>query len=177
ARILWLASGQDLLANEEPLAALEAAQAVGVLAAQAVLRALLSNGPLQALEFTLVTRNACELGRHGGAAADAALVGWLRCAARELPELRAAAIDVDVAEGESEAVLQAILAERGGMALDVAHRAGTRWCRRAARLRGLPTPAASPWRRGGVFVIAGGAGGIGFALSQHLARVASARLF
>jgi len=84
-------------------------------------------------------------------------------------ELPATAVDAD-------AVTAALQAEPAGNLLEqvVAWRAGQRFVR---KLEPAPLPAAvAPFRQQGVYLILGGAGGIGLELAHHLARTVQARL-
>jgi 3-oxoacyl-(acyl-carrier-protein) synthase/NADP-dependent 3-hydroxy acid dehydrogenase YdfG/acyl carrier protein len=103
----------------------------------------------------------------------AALSGMARVAAREAT---ARLTVIDVLPGDSPAELAPRLlaepAQRDGQ--DIALRRGGRWQLDLAPLA-LPD-GATPWRRGGHVLIVGGNGGIGFALSRHLAERCGARL-
>ncbi|MBU8536761.1 SDR family NAD(P)-dependent oxidoreductase [Falsiroseomonas tokyonensis] len=91
----------------------------------------------------------------------AALAAFSRAAAREQPELRLALLDVDPADVEAPALLPALAAPGADLAL----RDGVA-LRRGFGALDLP---ASPAPAEGVVLIAGGAGGLGRALAEHLA--------
>ncbi|WP_419897686.1 SDR family NAD(P)-dependent oxidoreductase [Roseomonas sp. USHLN139] len=105
--------------------------------------------------------------------AFAGLPGLAGTAAREFPAI--ALVQLDLGAGEDVgAELEALLAEPGGEPEALALRAGRRFRRRLERF--AADRAAMPLPRGAVGLILGGAGGIGVALSRHLAREHAARL-
>ena len=112
---------------------------------------------------------------EGGRPNTAALVGLTRTIAAEHPGWRVGCIDIGAGPGGDQADLAvALTAEDCGERL-VALRCGRRLVRALEPLT-LAAPAASPFRERGVYVLLGGAGGIGSALSLHLARAMQARL-
>ncbi|MEU3838576.1 SDR family NAD(P)-dependent oxidoreductase [Streptomyces sp. NPDC028635] len=107
----------------------------------------------------------------------AGVLGLARAIESECPRWSVACVDVGVTDATTDAARTAerIVAEPGTEPL-VLLRGGERLERVFEPLR-LPAPEGmEPFREGGVYVIAGGAGGIGFALSRLLARIARARL-
>ncbi|EHY87756.1 SDR family NAD(P)-dependent oxidoreductase [Saccharomonospora azurea] len=107
------------------------------------------------------------------------LIGGLAStAARHLPHLELCTVHVpstagvewlaDVLRGE----LSAVTSPRG---LDVRYDGARRTVRTVRRLTGDPAAAAPP-TDGGVYVLAGGRGGVGMQLARHLARTYHARL-
>lgn len=103
----------------------------------------------------------------------AALVGLSRTVAAEYPDWRVACLDVGTSEQHVEDVAAALASEDAAERL-VALRDGRRLVRAFEPLT-LPR-SGSPFRERGVYVVLGGAGGIGSTLSLHLARTARARL-
>ncbi|WP_437627953.1 SDR family NAD(P)-dependent oxidoreductase [Sorangium sp. So ce1151] len=108
-----------------------------------------------------------------------ALLGWSRSLAGEYPEVRVEYVDLDLGEaGEPltgparEAVLGALM---DGSADVAAWRGGQRFVPTIEPLS-LPPDERSAFRPGGVYLIVGGAGGIGHTLGLHLARRYKARL-
>jgi acyl-CoA synthetase (AMP-forming)/AMP-acid ligase II/acyl carrier protein/NADP-dependent 3-hydroxy acid dehydrogenase YdfG len=105
----------------------------------------------------------------------ATLRGLVRSAAAESAPHRV--LLVDVSPGDADSLARAVLAEltaTGEPSDLVAYRAGTRL---VPRLRPLSTPdiaAEPPLRTGGLYVVTGGAGGIGRRLADHLSTVYSA---
>ena len=124
---------------------------------------------------TVVTRRAAVFGTIDDVdPINAGISGLARAAAREATA-RLAVIDVN--PGDNPAITAALVAQEG------AHRNGDMVAiRRGVRYRlwldaaALPVPAKLPWRHQGHYLLIGGAGGIGFALSRHLARTQSAKL-
>ncbi len=98
----------------------------------------------------------------------AAVAAFAKSVGREHPDLRVRVIDAD------PAVDAADLWRAPSDASELAWRAGEAWTRALGETT-LPD-AASPWRKGGVYLIAGGAGGIGLSLATHLVQSAQARV-
>ncbi len=98
----------------------------------------------------------------------AGAVGLFRVAAREFPHWSVACVDVDGTDA-------AVPADPGdAVGLEVAYRGGRRFVR---RLRPADPPGGGiAFRRGGTYLILGGAGGIGRALAEHLGRTCAARV-
>jgi NAD(P)-dependent dehydrogenase (short-subunit alcohol dehydrogenase family) len=109
-----------------------------------------------------------------------ALVGLTQAIAREWSRWAVSCIDVCLDELRDEAqarcVLEAVVAEPGNAPGNlVMLRGGQRYVRRIEKLQ-LPRVSGTAFRERGVYLIAGGAGGIGLALSNHLASRYRARL-
>ncbi|MFF3781142.1 SDR family NAD(P)-dependent oxidoreductase [Streptomyces sp. NPDC001933] len=112
----------------------------------------------------------------------AGLIGLAKTLAKEFPQLAVACVDIGVPAGatlsaaERARLVDALAAEPAQRAGEEAVLLGAR--RYVKRLRGLELPpAAQPvFRQGGTYLIVGGAGGIGLAVAEHLARTAAARL-
>ncbi|HEY2577794.1 MAG TPA: SDR family NAD(P)-dependent oxidoreductase [Streptosporangiaceae bacterium] len=104
----------------------------------------------------------------------AALVGLTRTVAAEYPAWRVGCVDVGTGNWPVDELAAALVAEGPAERL-VALRPGRRLVRAFAPLPLAPAPS-SPFRRRGVYLLLGGAGGIGSALSQYLARTVQARL-
>jgi 3-oxoacyl-(acyl-carrier-protein) synthase/NAD(P)-dependent dehydrogenase (short-subunit alcohol dehydrogenase family)/acyl carrier protein/SAM-dependent methyltransferase len=99
-----------------------------------------------------------------------AALGIARVAAGECGLWRIVCVDV-----ESPDDLPVAAAERGDpVGREIAYRGGQRYVARLEPRPALPGP--GPWRRGGHYVILGGAGGIGAELARDLARRHAARL-
>jgi acyl transferase domain-containing protein/thioesterase domain-containing protein/acyl carrier protein len=110
------------------------------------------------------------------------LWGVCRVLPREMPGASCSVVDVVMPPAGSDA--EALLADRlvgelYGSKRDplVVLRDGGRWVQRFDPLVLNPAPDVRAWlRRGGVYLVTGGLGGIGLELMQHLARHAKARL-
>jgi acyl transferase domain-containing protein len=111
----------------------------------------------------------------------ATLLGPCRVIRQEYPNIRVKSIDLDVSagEGEPEAAADLVLGEilRGDASPFVAHRRGQRWVQtyEPVALDG-PGGAATPFRKGGVYLITGGLGSVGITISEYLARSYGAKL-
>ncbi|MGW6919608.1 SDR family NAD(P)-dependent oxidoreductase, partial [Kitasatospora sp. NPDC054939] len=103
----------------------------------------------------------------------ATLLGPCRVLPRELPGTTCRSVDLDCHGAPTSAQLDRLVAE---LAVEpepgpetVAHRGGHRWSQHFLP-RPLPRPDGSPVvRRGGVYLVTGGTGGLGLALAEHLA--------
>jgi len=108
------------------------------------------------------------------------LFGLAGSLSREMPRLDIACVDLSLLEIETPALLsdlaRAVLAESAQRAGEVvALRGAERWQQRL-QLTELPGLESSAFRRGGVYLIVGGAGNVGQALGDALARKHGAKL-
>jgi len=99
----------------------------------------------------------------------AAVAAFAKSAGREHPEFKLRVIDLEPGARAADVVH---LPHQEG---EIAWRGGSAWTKRYAAAA-LPAEAPMPWRRGGVYLIAGGAGGIGLAFAEHLVKVAGAKV-
>lgn len=112
----------------------------------------------------------------------ALLLGPCRVAPREFPGLRLRSLDLHVAgetDGLAPELARRLLAELVAEAPDdvVAFRGRERLVAHFAPLRLAERPGGASWlRERGVYVVAGGLGGVGLAVAEHLARRVRARL-
>ncbi|MCB0208358.1 MAG: SDR family NAD(P)-dependent oxidoreductase [Anaerolineae bacterium] len=112
---------------------------------------------------------------------SASLSGLTMSLAREYPAIEVSCLDVVLTTGDGgqfvldEADVTAITAEGGGYGPLVALRQGVRYIRRLAPLS-LPAIEERPYRRGGVYLILGGAGGIGLETAVYLAGQVQAKV-
>ncbi|PJN35791.1 polyketide synthase [Streptomyces sp. CB02959] len=98
-----------------------------------------------------------------------ALAGLLRTAAKEDPRIAGQVIVVDGAEDRAGSDLATVVAENARAAEDlIVYRDGVRHTRAWVRTETSPG-AGAPWRDGGVYLITGGAGGIGGLTARHIA--------
>ncbi len=161
------------------LAAVADAEKAGVVRLLALARHLIAAGRPRRLR--VLTRSAQAVGPDDRVMAGyAALSGFARTLAREHPALDPVVIDLPAAGAESREAarrhLGMLLAESGTPDnVDLAYRDGRRFARRLAMLT-LPDTAGGRLRKAGVYLVIGGAGGIGRALSLDLARRHGARL-
>jgi acyl transferase domain-containing protein/acyl carrier protein len=125
-------------------------------------------------EMTLVTSGAQVVDeQEAGVPAPAALATLLSSVAAEHPNVQLRYVDLADADDAGTALLAELAAPVTGEC--AAWRAGARYVRVCRDVRVEPTEA-EIWRRGGVYLITGGLGGLGLALAQHLARTVGARL-
>ncbi|KAB7627759.1 non-ribosomal peptide synthetase [Alkalilimnicola sp. S0819] len=95
------------------------------------------------------------------------LAGLLRSASLERPGLRCQLISSD---DDSQALLACLQQEQDADAGQVRYRGGERQVRRWRELSAEATPAPRPWKDGGVYLITGGAGGLGRQLCEAIGR-------
>ena len=185
------AAGVPGVADADDLAAVAEAEAAGVVRLLALARYLIAAGRPRRLR--VLTRGVQAVGPDDRVLADfAALSGFARTLAREHPALDPVVVDLPAMDAESRAAARRhhglLMAESGTPDnVDLAYRDGRRFARRFALLgladtteiAGIPGTAEMPGARirtAGVYLIVGGAGGIGRALSLDLARRHGARL-
>ncbi|MFE5401375.1 SDR family NAD(P)-dependent oxidoreductase [Streptomyces sp. NPDC056580] len=103
----------------------------------------------------------------GTAACLGGLAGLLRTAHLENPRLRTQY--VECLDGASPAALAARLTAEAvaGPEPEVRHRDGRRLVRRPAEVPLRPAP--TPWREGGLYLVTGGAGGLGLVVARDIA--------
>ncbi len=112
---------------------------------------------------------------------SASLSGLTMSLAKEYPAMDVSCIDVVLTTNEAgqpvidEADATTIVATRGRQGQIVALRQGVKYVRRLASLT-LPEVEELPYRPGGVYLILGGAGGIGLETAVHLAKHKQAKL-
>ncbi|UYK77835.1 SDR family NAD(P)-dependent oxidoreductase [Xanthomonas sacchari] len=119
------------------------------------------------LEWTLITRDASIEPAH------AALQGLIASAVKEHANWTLRLIDVGA--NEPLPVEQLVAVPSDVMGRGWVHRAG-QWARERLRSVPVPTYAQDAFRRHGVYVIIGGAGGVGQVFSEHLLRHYQARV-
>jgi acyl transferase domain-containing protein len=137
-------------------------------------QAVAETGAAGEMGFTVVASGLCDAtGEEALDAEKALLFGPVRVLPLEFPGVSCRAVDVawPLAADLGERLLDELAAPQEDL---VALRGRRRWVQSFERLRLLDGP--SRLRRGGVVLITGGTGGIGFALAEHLARTAEARL-
>ena len=172
-RIYHLGSLDPSDASPLDFDALEVAHQRGALTLMRLTKALVAQGSSGTLK--IVTDRAHAVRRNGEIRPRfGSLTGLFKCVASELPNWNISCVDID-SRDITESTARSIVDEPpwpGGE--DVAFRCGFRYGR-VLIPTSLPQPAV-PWREQGVYLIVGGAGGIGLALAEHLAGRVRARL-
>ncbi|HET9278405.1 MAG TPA: SDR family NAD(P)-dependent oxidoreductase, partial [Flavitalea sp.] len=136
------------------------------------------------IQLKVITNNVYQLGSESGANPYAAsLSGFVKSLAREYPHWKVSFIDIDTKEyyealntNSERSLIAAIVNERanpGGH--EVAIRDGKCYTRCLVP-QSIPAVPELPWRKSGVYLIVGGAGGIGLELASHLAETVQANL-
>jgi acyl transferase domain-containing protein/acyl carrier protein len=110
--------------------------------------------------------------------ARAVLVGPARVIPEELPGIVCCAVDVDFESGQAGDCAAQVIAEMEAIreSAVVAYREGQRFEESLDRFDLSAAPEQHRLKRGGVYLITGGAGGIGLVVAEHLAREFNARL-
>ena len=171
--LLWMAP--DVFEGEAEGDDLIGAQQGGVLGVFRLAKALLKLGHEErTLQWTLVTRNTQRVKRHDRIGpTHAAVAGLVGSLAKEYPQWDLRLLDVD---GTALPTAEECLSWPGDKKGDVVAHRGGEWFRQGlARGVGLPEPAPA-YRQGGVYVVIGGAGGIGEAWSRYMIERYDARL-
>nr|ALD83702.1 tAT polyketide synthase [Sorangium cellulosum] len=162
----------------EDLDAIEAAEERGVLSLFRLVKALRRRGWAAApLALTVVTSDVADL-RAGDVVRPlaAGLHGLTRSIAKEHPGWSVGCVDVSSDELGRPDVVAAIVAEPGGAGgAEIAVREARRYAR-VLRPVVMPPDGQVPLRPRGVYLIVGGAGGIGLEIALHLAAAVEARL-
>ncbi|MGW1784018.1 SDR family NAD(P)-dependent oxidoreductase [Streptomyces sp. NPDC002143] len=170
--LLWIAP--DTAPHVTDAAGFVAAQEQGVISAFRMVKALLrADGGTRSLGITLLTRSA--LATYPGEAtrpAHAGLHGLFGSLEREYGHWTVRRVDLDEAAETAEALAGIPVRTPGGT-----------WARRSGQwLRQRLVPSATthrqtvPYREGGVYVVIGGAGGIGEAWTRYVAENHGARV-
>lgn len=154
-----------------------AEQSSGVLFGLRLLQALLSSSPSgRELRLTVVTWQTQAVAAEVHYPAHASVHGLVGSLAKEIPHWSVRLLDLPVApDGEMLTSGLSLPSDAKGDAW--AHREG-QWYRRHLLPAELPSPdrAASLYREEGVYIVVGGAGGIGEVFSEHLIRGFRAQL-
>ncbi len=144
-----------------------------------ICQAILRHWPQVDLNLRLVTRAAVPLHARLGEVAPAQATAWglARTIARECHRIRMQCIDldgVDTGDAASAALMREVLGRV--RETEIALHAGRRFAPSIGRMTAEDFSAASPLRDGGVYLIAGGVGGIGRVLARFLGERYRARV-
>ncbi|MGH8876155.1 MAG: SDR family NAD(P)-dependent oxidoreductase, partial [Stackebrandtia sp.] len=184
-RDVWFLGGlRDLSPHEPTIEPTGTAAAGSVLTLFRFLRCLAELDRIQDVQTIRVVVNDVHDvdGRRIGNPAAAGLVGFAKSLAKEFPHIAVVCVDIGVAPGaelsetDHAELVDALLAEPAQRDnTEIAYLGGRRYVK-ALRPVHLPNIGASPFRNGGVYLIVGGATGIGLVLARHLATSVGARL-
>jgi phthiocerol/phenolphthiocerol synthesis type-I polyketide synthase E len=106
----------------------------------------------------------------------AEIFGLARVISAEYSDTQCRTIDIDLVAADLERSVEQILSELDTPSgLSIAYRGTTRW-QKGWMPAPLPPQPAVPFKSGGVYLITGGAGGIGFSIASHLLRTFQARV-
>ncbi|WP_262704979.1 MULTISPECIES: SDR family NAD(P)-dependent oxidoreductase [Streptomyces] len=182
--IHFLAGVDDRIYSAHDLAHLDTSLDQGCLALFRLAKLLADRRP-EGLRLSVVTSDSQQIDECAPARNPyaAAIIGLAKSLARELPFAEVSCLDLDrraLARGGAELprIAEAVHTEPPAFPVqEVALRGGVRL---GKTLRGLtlaePSDEELPFRRGGTYLLVGGAGGLGRAVARHLARQYAARL-
>jgi acyl transferase domain-containing protein len=154
-----------------------AQQSQGFHSLTCLVQALGAEGFASETEIAVIGDGLYQLSDEQSFPEKATLIGPALVGSQEYPGLAIRVIDIGARwPHDRDALLARILRELdAGEGGAVAWRGERRFVQAYAPIA-LPAPAASPFRRRGVYLITGGLGGVGLALARHLAHTAAARL-
>ncbi|MCZ8521617.1 SDR family NAD(P)-dependent oxidoreductase [Paenibacillus caseinilyticus] len=173
--IVWIAPGKTPASSADE--AWVEAQEDGVLMLYRLIRALLELGAgEQPLDFTLFTAGTQHVRSNEAVpAAHAAVHGLAGSMAKEYPNWQVRVLDLETGAGVPVSMLESLPADPEGGAW--AYRSGEWYRQKLVEVESLPAVAeTSPYRTGGVYVVIGGAGGIGEAWTEHVMRTCQAQV-
>lgn len=183
---VYMLSGLQTAPMEvEDRAALYDSQEKGVMSLFRLVQAMDRQGLWQPGRLKLLTNNIYPIGSSAVVLpAAAAMHGFIKSLAKEYPKLNVSSLDMDLnelgdlpTEEDMEAWLAPIWTEPPHPNGEtIAYRKGKRY-ERVIEHTQVPRASESAIREKGVYIIIGGAGGIGLALSRYLSQKAGARLF
>jgi acyl transferase domain-containing protein/enoyl-CoA hydratase/carnithine racemase/acyl carrier protein/NAD(P)-dependent dehydrogenase (short-subunit alcohol dehydrogenase family) len=163
--IVWTAPANDgdLIARQES----------GLLHVFRLAKALLAQDRDRHLRWTVITRHTQRVfGRDTTDPADAGVHGFLGALANEIPRWRMRLVDLDCDDAPLSEIMNLPLDLSGYV---LARRSGQWFRRRFGPVAGMPD-APPPYRQNGVYVVIGGAGGIGEAWTRHVVERYSAKV-
>lgn len=136
------------------------------------------------LALTVLASRTEDLTGHDPLSPEAAMLfGLCKSAGQEYPHLACRLVDAlapapgSLAEARLVEAVAAEMRHAGDDSTPVAYRGAHRWIKRYEPMPRVPRAAeVQRLRRGGVYLITGGLGGVGLALAEHLARHWGARL-
>ncbi|MET0333841.1 MAG: SDR family NAD(P)-dependent oxidoreductase, partial [Rhizobacter sp.] len=170
--VVWIAPAMAAATSDEQ--AIDS-QRTGALGVFRLIKALIASGhDTKRLSLTAITRQAVGIDAqdpvHPG---HASVHGLLGSVAKEYPRWKVRVLDLPACASDWPLVqLATVPPAPEGNAL--AWRRGEWYQQRL--LRGALLPSALPYRQGGVYVILGGAGGLGVAFSEHLIKTCQAQV-
>ncbi|HYJ85578.1 MAG TPA: SDR family NAD(P)-dependent oxidoreductase, partial [Pyrinomonadaceae bacterium] len=177
-RVYFLGGIQHQAVDINDLATLEESQEQGVISLFRLVKALAAREFAQSpLQLTVVTNDVHQvtLGQPVKPYA-ASLFGFVKSLAKEYPHWAVNCLDIPQEETGRPELIKAITSEPASANGDeIALRDGRRYVRIIESVE-LPPAEKMTFRQDGVYLILGGAGGIGLELSKYLAKTVQARL-
>ena len=168
---LWTYGDENLSVDELTKETLLSAQDKGVYSLLFLTQALVKHLKSSSIKLQVVSsNNQAVLAGDQMAVQNAPLRGLIKTISQEHPQIVCKHIDIDL-HNNNDYVTHAKLIQREAQAIskdrDVAFRANQRWILGLAPVK-FTKPRALPFKQGGVYVISGGLGGIGFKIARYL---------
>ena len=177
--IIYFLGGIDVDENNtDDLRALYQSQERGVLTLFRLIKSLSKHGFTdRAIQIKVITNDVHRLGSHEITNPfSASLHGFTKSMAKEYPKLDIGCMDICLKDAASSALIDSIIAEPGDkLGQDVVIRNNERYVRTLACVR-LPAVDTTRFRKGGVYFIIGGAGGIGLEVCRYLSETVQAKI-
>jgi len=177
---LWSVTPQDN--GRSGVESFEKLQGLGFYSLLFLAQALGATAFKDAIQIGVVSDNMQDVtGGEDRRFEKATLLGPCRVIPQEYPNVSCRSIDIEIPQSpkQRQLLIEHLLAElilKSPEAV-VAYRANQRWVQTYESVKLTDGwQGAIPLRRGGVYLITGGMGGIGFALAEHLAQEAQAKL-
>lgn len=128
--------------------------------------------------MVISSANHCVVNEAATSAQGLALTGFVRSLCNEQPQWRVSHIDLDTDNNSVSSTLELIgkIATSDEPLKECVVRGNKYWYRKLVQINSNPSSPATVFRKGGVYLITGGAQGIGAALASKLAKEQSATL-
>ena len=183
-RIYFLGGIRTESADIDDLEALRLSQELGARSLFRMLKSLHKRGlGEQSVDLFIITNDVCRVPPQATTQPQAAaLLGLGRVIAKEFPRLQVRCLDISLdgvgsiaSELNTQTLLASLLAEPAMSGSAVAIRDGHRYVQTLEPTR-ISAASVPPFKQKGVYFVLGGAGGLGFEFSRHLAETVQARL-
>ncbi|PHG78289.1 SDR family NAD(P)-dependent oxidoreductase [Bacillus wiedmannii] len=176
--IYYLGGIQTIESDIHDLGELEDSQERGIISFFRLIKSLKKQGQKEKLvQLKVITNNVHKITNENVIPPYAAsLFGFTRSLVKEYPNWSISCIDLDLEGNNVESLVQHILLEPGtSNGNEVVIRGGVRYVQSVEPIH-LPMTNQNPFKHNGVYMILGGAGGIGLELSKHLMETVQAKV-
>ncbi|MCP3682244.1 MAG: SDR family NAD(P)-dependent oxidoreductase, partial [bacterium] len=164
--------------NTDDLNALEQSQEQGVFSLFRLIKSLSKHGfTKHPVKLKVITNDVHQLtSEEATKPYSSSLHGFTKAMAKEYPKFDISCMDISLEQLESDTLITAIITEPGSkLGEEIVIRNNERYVRSLESVL-LPPVNETLFKKGGVYIILGGAGGIGLELSKYLAERMQARL-